>query len=360
MRTLLAASIAISTMLACTPPVSHGGPGGTTDANGSGTGTGTDNNGDGGGSGTNGGGIDATPCASSPHKAEQAPLDMYVMLDQSGSMRQSSKWTNVTAALDAFVQQPNLDGFSVGIQYFGLNNDSCTASDYATPEVEIAPLPGVASAIVSSIAAHQPSSGTPTSAALQGAIDHVKTWETAHPDHVSVVVFATDGDPEECDTNLTDIDAIAAAGLAGTPKVLTFVIGVGSSLTNLNGIAAAGGTTSAFIVDTTGNINQQFLAAMNAIRGSGALGCRYSIPLPTTGSPDYGNVTVTYTPTGGSPKQMMHVADMAACPASGDAWYYDSNSAPTQIILCSSTCTTVSADKTGEIDVYTPCAVVVN
>ena len=354
----LVALLGISALIACTPPVSHGNGNGS---GGDGGGGGTDGGGpDGGGSGTNGGGPDATPCASMPHKAQEAPLDMYIMLDQSRSMEQSSKWTDVTAALDAFVQQPNLDGFSVGIQYFALGNNSCTASDYATPEVEIAPLPGNASAIVNSIAAHSPTTGTPTSAALQGAIDHVKAWETAHPDHVSVVVLATDGLPEQCDTNLTDIDAIAKAGATGTPKVLTFVIGVGTSLSNLNGIAAAGGTTSAFIVDTTGNINAQFLAAMNAIRGSGALGCRYNIPLPTTGNPDYSNVTVTYTPKGGNPMQLVHVSDMAACPSSGNAWYYDSNSMPTQIILCSAACSSIGADQSGEIDVYTPCSVVVN
>ena len=48
----------------------------------------------------------------------------------------------------------------------------------------------------------------------------------------------------------------------------TFVIGVGPSLSALNGIAAAGGTTSAFLVDTSANVNQQFLDAMNAIRNS--------------------------------------------------------------------------------------------
>ena len=72
---------------------------------------------------------------------------------------------------------------------------------------------------------------------------------------------------------------VAAAALAGTPSLLTFVIGVGSSLTSLNGIAAAGGTGQAFIVDAAGaDPGGQFLAAMNAIRGSAAVGCQYTIP----------------------------------------------------------------------------------
>ena len=150
-----------------------------------------DSSGDGGNQGT----VDAPACATSVVKAEKIPLDLYVMLDQSGSMSDSvsgggTKWTTVTRALGTFVQQPGLDGVSVGIQYFGVPpgggtcrccrapstptaarpragracrrrasasasasaGDSCTAADYATPAVEIAPLPGVASAIVSSMA----------------------------------------------------------------------------------------------------------------------------------------------------------------------------------------------------------------
>ena len=331
---------------------------------------------------------------------------MFVMLDQSGSMNEqvagnTTKWAAVTGALSSFVTGTNTAGISVGLQYFGLppsttgggttcpttcqqtsdcgtgggpcvlnvcvgcigsvlgsaGGDSCVGADYAKAAVEIAPLPGVGAAISASIAQHKPSTSTPTSAALQGAVDHAQEWSKSHPGDVVVAVLATDGDPTECDTNLANIDAIAAAGLSGTPKVLTFVIGVGASTTALNGIAAAGGTTSAFLVDTTGNVNQQFLDALNKIRGT-ALGCQYTIPLPTSGTPDYGLVNVEYTPSGGSAELIPKVADAASCPASGDAWYYDNNSAPTQIVLCASTCKTVEADKNGNLEILLGCGTV--
>lgn len=288
--------------------------------------------------------------------AQQSPLDIYMMLDQSGSMTDSvsgggTKWSTVTSALDSFLTQPNLTGFSVGLQYFGLPGsgfgDSCTASDYATAAVEIAALPGSATALTSSIAAHSPTSGTPTSAALQGAIDHARAWASSHAGDVTAVVLATDGDPAECDTNLTNINAIAAAGWAATPKVATFVIGVGSSLSALNGIAAAGGTTSAFLVDTNANVNQQFLAAMNAIRNSAS--CTYQIPLPMTGTVDYTQVNVVFTPNGGQQLTIPKVANKLACPASGDGWYYDNATNPTAIILCETTCGSVQASGVVEI-----------
>ncbi len=334
-------------------------------------------------------------CAAAKSKGEQLPLDIYIMLDQSGSMNEmvaggGTKWTAVSGALKTFVAQPST-GVSVGIQYFGLKTaggctptcntsadcgangpcflgaclgctagaDSCTASDYAKPEVEIALLPGNATPLTTSIGMHSPTTGTPTSAALQGAVDHAKAWAGAHSGHATIVVFATDGDPSSCDTNLTNIDAIAAAAANGTPKVLTFVIGVGSSLANLNGIAAAGGTMQAFIVDTNQNVNQQFLDALNKIRGT-ALGCTYKIPLPESGTPDFTTVNVQYVPGNGMGAQVIpQVANKAACPTSGNAWYYDNANAPTQIVLCQATCTAITSDSHGEVDVLTGCKTIV-
>ncbi|MGE5182308.1 MAG: hypothetical protein ACM31C_09615 [Acidobacteriota bacterium] len=333
--------------------------------------------------------------------ATEVPLDLYIMLDQSGSMSDTvsgggTKWSAVTGALDAFINQPNLTGISAGIQYFALasgggtcstlscnttadcgasacgpcianvctgaigmagGGDSCTASDYAKAEVEIAAFPGVAGQIHSSMGGHSPTTGTPTSAALQGAIDHASAWAHAHSPDAVAVVFATDGDPSECDTNLTNIDAIAAAGYAGTPKIPTFVIGVGSSLTNLNGIAAAGGTQQAFLVDTNANVNAQFLAAMNAIRNSAT--CTYTIPLPQSGTPNYQEVNVVFTPNGGTPLTIPNVPDKASCPATGDGWYYDNNAAPSSIILCETTCGTVQADASGTVGITLGCATVI-
>jgi hypothetical protein len=340
---------------------------------------------------------DASACAAESKKAEQLPLDMYIMLDQSGSMTDpvsggGTKWDAVTSAFKTFVNQPGTAGIGVGIQYFPLDagastcsptcasdadcggqfftcvfglcincvsgGDSCNSADYAKPDVEIAALPAAAAAFTASINKHNPTNSTPTSAALQGAIDHAKAWGTQNPNHVVIDVLATDGDPTECDTDLNNINAIAAAGVNGTPKILTFVIGVGSSLTALNGTAAAGGTGQAFIVDTNQNVNQQFLDALNKIRGA-ALSCSYLIPVPTKGKPDFNSVNVQYAPGDGGPAAVLpKVNDKASCPAGGDAWFYDDNAAPKQILLCDSTCTKVSADTTGQIDILLGCATI--
>lgn len=309
-------------------------------------------------------------CAKSETKAEQVPLDMYVMLDSSGSMDEpagtSTKWTEVTKALGTFLKQPSAAGISVGIQYFPqlINAEaSCDATKYAKPAVEISLLPGASSKLVTSIGAHITGGGTPTSAALSGAIQHAKAWAIAHPTHITIDVFATDGKPEGapgCDTNLDHINAIAAAGKNGKPKILTYVIGVGDLKDVLDGIAAAGGTGQAFIVEPGQNTGQKFLEAMNQIRGA-ALACSYVIPVPMSGTPDFGSVNVQYTPGAdpSTPVIFPKVLDKTYCEPGVDAWYYDDNAAPTQIILCDSTCTALTADKTGQVKVVLGCGTVV-
>lgn len=333
------------------------------------------------------GGLGGGSCGATVIQGEQVPLGMYLMIDKSGSM-QGANWNAVKAALKTFVDQPSAAGIGVGLEYFpagdcpefcssnaqcgacgpcmpvpffggictGSAGNACDVNEYATPSVVIANLPGIAPVIKTSLDGIAPSGGTPTSAALDGAITYTKQWMTMNPNAVGVAVFATDGEPSDCDTDLANINAIAAGGLNGTPSVKTYVIGVGSSLTNLNGIAAAGGTGQAYLVDTGGNAQDQFLQAMNAIRGQ-ALSCAYLIPQPPAGETiDYGAINVQYTPEGGMPEVIPQVASPAACPNDGSkAWYYDGQTPPQQILLCSSTCSAISGDAKGRIDVLVGC-----
>jgi Mg-chelatase subunit ChlD len=389
----------VGSIAACSAAKSKGdlsgdGTGSSSGSNGNTTGTGDDG---GGGSGStasgggpsglftgNGNGTPSTggpstfdaACASSTQKGEQQGLNAYMMLDYSGSMV-GPKWMGVTSAINSFVGQAST-GISVGMQYFGQPDpdgglsiagitipigDSCDPNVYAHPAIEIAPLPGVGAAITQSLASHTtPNTSTPTPPALQGAIDHATTWAKAHASDVTIVILATDGDPSECGSAnstaslISQVETIAAAGVAQTPKILTFVIGVGTDTSNLNGIAQAGGTGNAFIVDTSQNVSQQFLAALDKIRGA-ALGCQYKIPVPQTGSVNFKEVNVQFTSAGGKPMVVPQVSDKSQCPASGDAWYYDNASSPTEILLCTTTCGTVSAG--GELDVLTGCQTVV-
>jgi len=350
------------------------------------------------GNGTTTAGVGGS-CASSHHEGKQTPLDIYIMLDKSGSMTSNNKWGNCTTALKTFVQSPQADGIGVGLQYFpiqatsippgcqmctdctcifgptcGCNSctcingvctcggqaDSCSVMDYATPAVPIGLLPGNATAIINSINSINPVGGTPLRPVLEGALSHARDWAVANPDHKVVVVLAADGEPSTtlCPPNtIADSQSVAQMYFNGTPSIPTYVIGVGTSLTSLNGIAVSGGTNMAYIVDGGPNTTQQFLDAMNAIRNAAGLACEYGIPAPTDGGViDFGKVNVQYHPGNGGPAvDILHAQTAAQCDPVNGGWYYDNNAAPTKIIMCPATCMTLEADDLGTIDILFGC-----
>lgn len=293
----------------------------------------------------------AVGCASDSAKATQRPIDLYVMLDQSSSMAQSDKWLNVTTALEAFLNNENQSGLGVGIQYFPRFNTAaqCVASQYAEPEIPIKQLPGAAKELTDSITKHAPvGAETPTRAALTGAVDYATIWAKAHPDHVTVVVLATDGEPTVCGTDTAEIAAIAAGGAKQTPRVLTFVVGVGQGFEPvLDAIAAAGGTEKAFVVDLSKDIGAQFAAAMDTIRGK-AIDCTFTIPKPKDMALDFSKVNVTYT-LGTKKMDFGRVAGASACGTKDDAWYYDDPQSPKTILLCPKACDLVRAAPGSEV-----------
>jgi hypothetical protein len=344
-------------------------------------------------------------CGADHYDAESAPVDLIFMLDQSGSMDGDAEgggtlWDAVTSALITFVQDPGAAGLGLSLQYFPLSDGtpcqpcgggcnacvngccavtngqpcdntcgssicingqcaqvpgaSCEIGDYAAPEVPLATLPGAASAVVASLASHSPTGNTPTGPALQGAIDYASGWLASNPSRKAAVVLATDGKPNACSPNdVSAIAALAAAAAGGSPSIVTFVIGVGDELAELNSIAAAGGTGQAFLVDTNQNVNDQFLAALLSIQDA-VLACEYLIPTPTSGNPDYNLVNVEVSLQNQPPHTLPKVPGPADCDADG-GWYYDNPAAPEKIIMCPASCDALQADPGAQLDILLGC-----
>jgi hypothetical protein len=314
-------------------------------------------------------------CAADSRKAETFPLDMFIMMDQSSSMSATVaggvQWDLIVSALSQFLMDPGSAGMSAGIQYFGLDdgsfnwfglNDtiSCNAADYAKPDVPITLLPGGASAIVDSLHRHGPTGNTPTTPALQGAIEYATTWATQNPTHRVVVVLATDGIPNGCSSTVAGVAAVAKMGAEASTKIPTYVIGVGPEVVSLDQVAVAGGTGKALIVDTSQDASKSFLAAMNSVRNAAQLPCELQIPSPKSGeSPDFDKVNVAYTPgsgpDAGKRTTILRVPDETACDPAAGGWYYDDPQAPTKMNLCDATCSTVTSDSSGKVDVLVGC-----
>ncbi|HVW27501.1 MAG TPA: vWA domain-containing protein [Polyangiaceae bacterium] len=307
-------------------------------------------------------------CSAEVREAEQQPLDMLILMDGSGSMADmvsgGRKWDLVVGALSTFANDPASAGIGVGLTYFGIPAGydagdlfvSCDVSDYSTPAVAVKALPGNARGLESSLSAYTPVGGTPTLPALQGAVAYAHTWLAAHPTHRMVIVLATDGEPNDCNSTVDAVSAVASAAAAEKPPISTYVIGVGSSLSNLDQIAAAGGTDHAYIVDTSTSTTASFTAAMNAIRGEAALPCQFEIPAAQSGkSLDFGRVNVAVgTGADAGPGTLLQVPSASACDASG-GWYYDDPTSPAAIELCPTTCSTVMGDPTAMVSVLIGC-----
>lgn len=298
-------------------------------------------------------------CASTVVQGQLTPLDLFFMLDTSGSMNGG----NITALKTGVVNFANggaAAGIGVSGQRFPIGgfNETCAASAYAAPAVPWGALPyGAFTTWVNGLSA---TGYTPSVAALTGAVDACKARIASQPTHKCAVVFVTDGNPEgNCSPTgsaaQTPLGNVAAGAFAlGIP---VFAIGfpglpaIGQGI--INHVASQGGTGTAVII-SSGNIGAQFTTALQNIQKT-TLGCEYLMPTTSQGVIDPSKVQVTFTGGGGgNPQTIPPVANAAACTASG-GWYYDNPANPKLIKLCPATCTAVQADSNGKVNIDLGC-----
>lgn len=308
--------------------------------------------------GGSGGGEDAGPCTSTSAAAQHIPLDIVFVIDQSASMS-GPKWITSTTALTTFFNDPASIGIGAGLVIFPSGNPVlCDPADYKTLDVPIHVLPANAFALTNALPADAIGNSTPTWGAVKGALQAATAYQDSHPTHKVILVLATDGDPNSC--GLTTIDHIAdlAKNARNYNGVLTYVIGVaGSIIPNLDKIAVAGGTTAAY--DITADITQ-FFAKIADIRNQ-ALGCEFEIPPPPNGEKvDPNKVNFSYQPKGTGPSKVLLRADDLADCGGEPGWYFDNNGAPTKILLCPASCTTVQADTNAKVTALFGCTSLIN
>ncbi len=338
-----------------------------------GSGNGGSSNGSSGGSGT--ALIPGQECAADIREGELTPIDLHVMMDRSVSMGGSemrylipndggTKWAAVRRGFEAFVDLPEAEGIGMSIDFFGTSPESCDVASYATPEVNIAELPGVGSDILASYDSFSPGDNTPLTPALRGAIRQARGWQRNNADRQSVVVLVTDGNPNGCDSSFENLRQAAEDGVTGDPSVKTFVLGITGQELNrdmfqqeMRRVAEAGETT-AVLIDADSDLAQEFSAGLDAIREAALLPCSYGIPEPPPGETlDFNRVNVQFTAPGSDVDFISKVSDEASC-SDNSGWYYDNDTAPTSIELCPSTCTTVSAQRGAKMEVLLGCETV--
>lgn len=328
-------------------------------------------------------------CADVGRKVALSPLDLFILLDVSGSMDYDYKWVAVKSAMKSFAGSKQFDGLGVGVQYFPLRAQ-CRTDVYQAPAVPIATLPGNKDGIYFSLDQQRMSGGTPTVPAMTGVLAYTQSYLTQFSSDAgrkAAIVLATDGVPDNSCVgdedagvlvnSIENVEVIARGGANSSPPVQTFVIGVGKELGVLDGIAAAGGTKKAVLVDVSANADVQFLTALTQIRKE-ALGCDFATPPDDPKHPiDRSKVKVGFVPDDNSADiAVPQVTDQAAC-GTNDGWYYNGETtidggvndagvtsdggvvapAGSKLILCPATCDSVTSGRTGVLKIEFACGI---
>ncbi|MFT3775835.1 MAG: vWA domain-containing protein [Minicystis sp.] len=362
---LLASFALLASLVACGPSSTYGDGDGGAGAGGSDGIQGPSNDigftpgmGSGSGSGSSGG-LDG--CASSSEEATLVPVNMFVTVDKSGSMKDDQKWDNAKAAFIAFFQDPEAASLRVALRFWpddSCDANTCNANACAKPAVDIGPLsdPTHVQALVDRFNQKSPGGNTPMSAALAGATMWASNYATnvTEGSEKAVVILVTDGEPNGCDEDINHIaneakDAYDAAG------VQTFAVGLaGSNQSSMDKIAASGNTTQGFFIGN-GNAKADLIAALKKIQAS-SVACAYAVPKPAPGKIlDPKLVNVNYTPSGQkTPETLGQVPDAASCGTKG-GWFYDDPSKPGIIKLCPTTCDMVQGDPGARMEIVIGC-----
>lgn len=356
--------------------------------------------GQGGGTGDGDGDGDGPVCETSSSEAELAPIFLAFAYDVSGSMGHydcpnwwhdpDAKWTPVREATQAFFEDESSVGISASMAFFPGASDLCEAATYETPDVEMTMLPsnlfagafdGYEAEVGSPLPGGDWRGNTPTLAAFTGTSTYLDQFVLSEPDAKFAVVLVTDGLPQGCSGDGNTVPALTTAVEnlydAGN-GVRTYVIGIENPTTPpaeaptydgwdgwscngasepatppdtlgaLNGVAAAGGTTEAFLIDTGDPeaTKANFRAAIDVIRTE-AISCELGIPPhPRGGTFDADKIDVSYTLDG----ETNRFDYDPGCEVEG-AWHYDDEEDPTMIELCLETCEFIQSSPGAELNV---------
>jgi hypothetical protein len=248
--------------------------------------------------------------------------------------------------------------------------DNCDPDAYSRPAVGPEVLPEAAATLLRTYDRFErprdDAGGTNTLPALTGVVDGAIRWSRENPTHKVVVVLATDGFPTSCDPDLrvsldlgvSNVADQAARGLAEA-SIETFVIGVfgpderAFAQRNLDRIADAGGTTTAFVVNTASGVTDEFRDALNRVRlDSTACDFALSEPIPITGDPVWARIL---RPSG-EEIWVPEVRGPEDC-TGGPGFYFPdpSDGFASRIALCPSSCAVLGASPDREIEVFTVC-----
>ena len=320
-------------------------------------------------SGGAGGAADFQQCAESHAPSRLTPVYLVFLLDQSSSMgdgehgNREQKWDPVTQALSAFFSGAQASGLYASLTLFP--NDAnptdgfgsidypilCASEDYTTPTVPPHLLPDGAPFDAAIAAVDPPNEmGTPTTPALSGSIEYAQSL--VDEGKKAAIIMVTDGEPAGCSAEGNTIFAAAAMAEEVADRVPVYVIGVGSALEQLDLIADAGGTGSAFVVDIE-DPEQTRTALLEKVRQ--IQDQQVSCDLTITPPPDGENLDPQKVNVHLSTEHGTRILGHNQSCANDVGWRYDDADFPQVISLCKKSCALVQSSLDGGVEVAFGC-----
>jgi hypothetical protein len=331
-------------------------------------------------------------CGASAWTATVRPVQVLLVLDSSKSMNQTpagfsgSKWVAMRTALADVLDQTK-DSLSYGLELFpqgASDTDFCRMP--AAIGVPVAPGTQSAAQILGVFDQTVPAGGTPTAAALVGALEYFTNGGGKDLGGDKVVLLATDGGPncnstltcgiDRCTTNLDgttcvgapggnccvgglscldDAAAVSAAAALLQNGIKTLVVGIpGSDVysTTLDQLAAAGRATDGgastdagapgyFRVDASGGTSG-LTSVLLGITKKLINTCRLELAQKPP-NPDLLNVEI----------------DGTRIPQQGpDGWELDQNSSPWAVVLKGTTCAKIETEGAQKVNIVYGCPTV--
>ena len=299
-------------------------------------------------------------CGDTTITPNRAPTDIFIVLDRSGSMAYSisedcyctsggggggqrcSNTSNctdrLTAVKSAVEQTINANPtINWGLEFYS-SPDGADCSVSLTPQVPISSSSGTT--ILSQLGSATAGNHTPTAAAVNAASMYV---QTVHDGNSKAMLLATDGmpncvggKPNNDDDMPATTAAVAGALAAGIP---VYVVGMGpqQSITNLNQLAVAGGTSQYYPADSVQSLSDA-LAAISKIVSTT---CDFQTP---TSPPDNSKVYVYVDKT---------LISQAAS-NTDDGWMFGATNS--DIVLTGSYCTNLLAGAASTVQIIFGCA----
>lgn len=274
------------------------------------------------------------------------PVDLLFVVDRSTAMSQgpfgdsATRLEAVRRGFEAFLDLPDVRGARVGLITFPKAAVACDAESYGTPDVPIQALSTAAPKLQAALAAPPPGpEAREALPALSGAHAYAEQWAASEGAGRTVLtVLITASEPVTCDPSRSVDEALLffAARARESPRVRTFVLGLGEELGALDSLALAGDTTRVLgIRDCEGSVGVS--SALHAVARTD-LACELGDGVVEGSEPDQFAIMRDSSAANAAqriPQQL--IADDCDRSSSG-GWYWQSIGGLLYMTLCPCTC----------------------